>query len=151
MTLHKGLKACTVTTEAEETQAVEWLSHLPETVEPWSPGVPLMPDGWRNDFPPHPVSREGDDEHPIQKMARKMTWILLIQILTVTTCQEGFTFCPPAKPPVSSQQVFASEKACQLGLGQFRQRFPERREVLRSEHMVMEQHTTLRCVPQPQG
>jgi hypothetical protein len=57
MTLNNGLKAFTVTTEADEAQAVEWLSHLPETVEPWSPGVPLIPDVWRNDLPPHPVSR----------------------------------------------------------------------------------------------
>jgi hypothetical protein len=69
----------------------------------------------------------------------------------VTTCTEDYRFCPPAKPPVTSQQKFASEKACLSGLAQFRQRFPERREVLRSEHMVMEQQTTLRCVPQPKS
>jgi hypothetical protein len=74
-----------------------------------------------------------------------------MQIVMVTTCQEGFKFCPPAKPPVSSQQSFAREKACQFGLAQFRRRFPERREVLRSEHRSMEQQTTLRCVPPSKG
>ena len=80
-----------------------------------------------------------------------MSWILLIQIVMVTTCTEGYRFCPPAQPPVTRQQTFASEKACQFALAQFRQRFPERREMVRSDHMVMEQQTTLRCVPQPRG
>ena len=80
-----------------------------------------------------------------------MTWILLIQILTVTTCTEGFTFCPPAGRPVTSQQLFSSEMACLMGLAQFRQRFPARREISRSAHIVMEQQTTLRCVEQPKG
>jgi hypothetical protein len=36
-----------------QAKAVEWLSHLPETVEPWSEGIELIPTQWMRDMPPH--------------------------------------------------------------------------------------------------
>ena len=39
-----------------------------------------------------------------------MTWLLLITVVIISTCSEGFQFCPPARPPVISQQVFADAR-----------------------------------------
>ena len=77
-----------------------------------------------------------------------MTWLLLIQVVIISTCSEGFQFCPPARPPVVSQQVFKTQEACEARAQHYRRSFPERRELLRSEHMMMEQVTTVQCTPQ---
>jgi hypothetical protein len=76
-----------------------------------------------------------------------MTWLLLIQVVIISTCSEGFRFCPPARPPVVSQHVFTTQEACQERARHYRRYFPERRELLRSEHMTMEQVTTVQCTP----
>ena len=39
-----------------------------------------------------------------------MTWLLLIKVVIISTCSEGFQFCPPARPPVVSQQVFQDRR-----------------------------------------
>jgi hypothetical protein len=77
-----------------------------------------------------------------------MTWLLLIQVVIISTCSEGFRFCPPAKPPVVSQQVMKTEEACRARAQQYRRYVPERRALVRSEHLTMEQVTTVQCVPQ---
>jgi hypothetical protein len=77
-----------------------------------------------------------------------MTWLLLIQVVIISTCSEGFRFCPPAKPPVVSQQVMKTEEACRARAQHYRRYVPERRELVRSQHMTMEQVTTVQCIPQ---
>ena len=77
-----------------------------------------------------------------------MTWLLLIQVAILSTCREGFRFCPPAKPPVVHQQVLKTEEGCRARAQQVRRYFPARRELMRSEHMTMEHVTTVQCLPQ---
>jgi hypothetical protein len=77
-----------------------------------------------------------------------MTWLLLITVVIISTCSEGFRFCPPARPPVVHQQVFQTQEACEARAQHYRRAFPERREMLRSEHLTMEQVTTVQCTLQ---
>lgn len=77
-----------------------------------------------------------------------MTWVLVIHIVMVTTCQEGFSFCPPAKPPVLRQHTYSSAQACQVALAHFRERFPAQREIARTPHMVFTQQATVQCLLQ---
>ena len=77
-----------------------------------------------------------------------MSWLLLIKVVIITTCSEGFQFCPPARPPVISQHVFKTQEACESRAQQYRRHFLGRRELLRSAHMTMEQVTTVQCAPQ---
>jgi hypothetical protein len=80
-----------------------------------------------------------------------MTWLLLIQVVIISTCSEGFRFCPPARPPVESRQVFQTEAACQARAQQYRRHFPAERELTRSAHLRMQQQTTVQCLPQGKG
>ena len=77
-----------------------------------------------------------------------MTWLLIIKVVIISTCSEGFQFCPPARPPVISQQVLKTEEACETRAKQYRRHFLARREIMRSAHMTMEQVTTVQCTPQ---
>ena len=77
-----------------------------------------------------------------------MTWLLLIQVVIVTTCREGYRFCPPPKPPVESRQVLATQDACEARAQHYRRHFPARRTLVQSEHLTMEQQTTITCTPQ---
>jgi hypothetical protein len=80
-----------------------------------------------------------------------MTWLLLIQVVIISTCSEGFRFCPPARPPVESRQVFKTEEACQKRAQHYRSYFPAEREITRSAHLSMKQQTTVQCLPQVKG
>jgi hypothetical protein len=77
-----------------------------------------------------------------------MTWILLIQILTVSTCQVGARVCPPAHPPVEQRQPFATEAQCEAWAAAYRQVLPVRRTLVQRVELTMEQQTTVRCVAQ---
>jgi hypothetical protein len=77
-----------------------------------------------------------------------MTWVLLIQILTVSTCQVGARFCPPAHPPVEQRQPFATEAQCEARAEAYRQVLPVRRTLVHRVELTMEQQTTVRCVAQ---
>ena len=77
-----------------------------------------------------------------------MTWLLLIQVVIVTTCADGFRFCPPPKPPVESRQVLATQDACEARAQHYRRHFPARRTLVQSAHVTMEQQTTISCTPQ---
>jgi len=76
-----------------------------------------------------------------------MTWLLLIQVVILSTCREGFRFCPPPRPPVVHQQVLQTQAACEARAQQYRRYFLARRELVRSEHLTMEQVTTVQCTP----
>ena len=56
-----------------------------------------------------------------------MTWLLLITVVIISTCSEGFQFCPPARPPVISQHVFKTQEACEERARQYRRHFLARR------------------------
>jgi hypothetical protein len=77
-----------------------------------------------------------------------MTWLLLIKIMVISTCSEGYRFCPPAKPPVEQKQMFTSEAVCQASAERVRRYFPERRTLMRGKYVTMEQVTTVQCSPQ---
>ena len=77
-----------------------------------------------------------------------MTWLLLIHVVIISTCTEGFQFCPPARPPVVNEMAFTSQEACEARAKEYRRHFQARRELVRSEHMTMEQVTTVKCTPQ---
>ena len=80
-----------------------------------------------------------------------MTWLLLIQVVIISTCSEGFRFCPPMKPPVETRQVFKTQEACEARLQHYRRYFPAERELTRTAHLTMRQQTTVQCVPQTKG
>ena len=33
-----------------------------------------------------------------------MTWLLIIKVVIISTCSEGFQFCPPARPLSSASR-----------------------------------------------
>lgn len=76
-----------------------------------------------------------------------MTWILVITATLLSTCPDDYRFCPPAKPPVVSRQVLKTEAACRARAEHYRRYVPERRVLVRSQHLTMEQVTTAQCVP----
>jgi hypothetical protein len=77
-----------------------------------------------------------------------MTWVLLIQILTVSTCPVGARFCPPAHPPIEQRQTFATEAQCEARAAAYRQALPGQRMLVQRVELTMEQQTTVRCVAQ---
>ena len=76
-----------------------------------------------------------------------MTWVLLIQVLVVSTCADGFPFCPPPRPPVVTEQVVETQAACEARAQQMRRALAPRRVLVQSAHMTMAQLTTVQCVP----
>jgi hypothetical protein len=77
-----------------------------------------------------------------------MTWLLLIQIVTVSTCAEGYRHCPPQHPPVERRQTFTSAAQCEAHARAYRRTLPARRVVLQKADLTMEQQTTVQCVAQ---
>ena len=80
-----------------------------------------------------------------------MTWLLLIQVVRISTCREGFRCCPPARPPVESRQVLQTEAACQARAQQYRRSVPAERALTRRAHLRMPQQTTVQVLDREAG